>query len=213
MALLMIALIVAGFGGRALARGETSPPAPAILIPHAICIGAWYLLFLLQAAWIGRRRLRLHRAIGYASPLLAVAVLWTGVAIMAANYRLKGNAPLVFFNALNLTQFAGLFSAAIATVRRPAVHKRLMLYASIAMLPPALVRLVQALGLPDATAVLPIIALWLPGPCHDRRTLGRVHGATWIGIGVIAFGVVIGGPIGFSTGWAELVERWFGTGS
>jgi hypothetical protein len=213
MGLLLLALIVGGFGGRALTHHEELPPAAAVVVPHVLTISLWYVLLPLQASRIGRDRRRLHRLVGYASVPLAIALLWTGGLVMAANYRLKHDAPLVLFNLINLVQFAGLFSAALLTVRRPAAHKRLMLWASIAMMPPALVRMMQALSLPEALTVLPIVALWVPCLRHDRATLGRVHTTTWCTIAVIAFGIAIGGPIGFSGWWAELVERWLGSGA
>ena len=210
MGLLLLTLILLGFGGRALTRGEETPPEPGVLLPHIACIGAWYLLFVLQALLIGWRRRGIHRALGYVSLPLVVALLWTSVLVMAANYRLKGDAPLVFFNVLNLTQFAGMYAAAVLRVRDTALHKRLMLYASVAMMPPALVRIIQAVGLPEPVTVLLLVGLWIPGIRHDRATRGRVHSGTWIGVGVIAFGVAIGGPVGFSGWWADLVERWIG---
>jgi len=211
--LLLLALIALGFGGRALTQGEAAEERPplAVLLPHIATVGGWYLLFVLQAAWSGPRR-RLHRVLGKLSAPLVLALLWTGLLVMAANYRLKGDAPLAFFNVLNLCQFAGLYVAALTQVRRPARHMRLMLYASCAMMPPALVRIVQALGLPEPVTVLLIVGLWVPGLRHDRETLGRVHGATWVGIGVIAAGVVLGGPVGFSAAWAALADAWLGAG-
>lgn len=208
MGLLLLALILCGFGGRALTQREETPPDAWILVPHILCIGAWYLLFALQGALIPLRRRTLHRTLGYASLPLAIALVWTSVLVMAENYRLKGDAPLVFFNVLNLSQFVGLYTAAVLALRRPMMHKRLMLYASITMMPPALVRIIQAISLPEPVTVLLIVGLWIPGIRHDRKTLGRVHAGTWIGVGVIAFGVAIGGPIGFSEGWAALVDRW-----
>ena len=211
--LLLVALIVLGFGGRALTQVEAAEARPplAVLLPHVAAVSAWYLLFLLQAAWSGPRR-RLHRVAGYLSLPLVVALLWTGLLVMAANYRLKGDAPLAFFNVLNLGQFAGLYVAALTQVRRPRRHMRLMLYASCAMMPPALVRIVQAVALPEPVTVLLIVGLWVPGLRHDRATLGRVHGATWVGVGVIAAGVALGGPVGFSAAWAALVDGWLGAG-
>jgi hypothetical protein len=210
MGLLLLALILLGFGGRALTRGEETPPEASVLLPHIACIGAWYLLFVVQAWLIGQRRRGLHRMLGYASLPLSAALLWTSVLVMAANYRLKGDAPLVFFNVLNLSQFAAMYGVAVLRVRDTALHKRLMLYASVAMMPPALVRIIQALGLPEPVTVLLIVGLWVPGFRHDLATRGRVHPGTWIGVGVIAVGVAVGGPIGFSAGWADLVERWIG---
>lgn len=209
MGFAMIALALLGFGGRALTASETHPPPADALSWHVATISVWYGLFVLQAM-IGRARQRLHRALGYLSLPLAAALAWSGVGVMAANYRLTGDAPLSFFNLLNLTQFLGLYTAAVLSVRRPRQHVRLLLYASFAMMPPALVRIVQAVGLPEPVAVLLIVGLWLPGLRHDRALLGRVHPATWVGVAVIASGVALGGPIGFSEAWAAALARALG---
>ncbi|MGC6486472.1 MAG: hypothetical protein ACON4Z_02420 [Planctomycetota bacterium] len=207
----LIALMLLGFGGRALVHGDSAPPPLRVLLPHVATVVAWYVLFVLQAA-SGARRRRRHRLLGYASLPLVLAMLSSGVAVMAANYRLKGDAPLAFFNLLNLSQFFGLYTAALLSVRRPRQHARLMLYASFAMMPPALVRIVQAVGLPEPVTVLLIVGLWIPGIRHDRATLGRVHPATWWGVAVITAGLVLGGPVGFSAAWAALIERAAGAG-
>lgn len=209
MGLLLIGLIGLGFGGRALVRGDSDAPDAAVLAPHIATVAAWYGLFALQAHWSGPRRRR-HRIVGYATVPLVIATVWSGVAVMAANYRLKGDAPLAFFNLLNLTQFVCLYAAALAGARDRQRHARLMLYASLALMPPALVRIVQAVGLPEPVTVALIVGLWVPGLRHDRATLGRVHPATWWGVAVIAAGVALGGPVGFSEGWASLIERAVG---
>lgn len=202
----LILLIFAGFGGRALTSREELPPAASILFPHIGCIGGWYLLFAVQVSLIGRQRKGLHRRLGYLSLLLTIGVLWTGVAVAFANYRLKHDAPLVFFNLLNLSQFAALYAAAVVLVRRPATHKRLMLFASIAMMPPALVRIIQAIGLPEVVTVALMLGLLVPVVRHDRTTLSRVHPSTWVGGGTVIAGILIGGPLAFQPGWAA----WLG---
>ena len=68
---------------------------------------------------------------------LTTVALVVAVAVTGANFRLKGDAPLVFFNLLNLTQFVVLYTWAVLRVRDPALHKRLLLFGSIAMMPPA----------------------------------------------------------------------------
>lgn len=198
----LILLIVMGFGGRALTSREELPPAPGILYPHIGCIAGWYLLFAVQVSLIAARRKGVHRGLGYLSLPLAIGVLWTGVAVAFANYRLKHDAPLVFFNLLNLSQFAALYAAAVVLVRRPATHKRLMLFGSIVMMPPALVRIIQAIGLPEVATVALMLGLLLPVVVHDRATLGRVHTSTWVGSGTVVAGIVIGGPLAFQPGWA-----------
>lgn len=206
----MIVFLVLGFGARVLVEREERSPALAVLVPHIVSIGAWYLLFAAQTRLIAAGRRTLHRRLGSASVPLVLALLVTGVAVTRANFLIKGDAPLVFFNVLNLAQFTILYAWALLRVRQPALHKRLMLYGSIAMMPPALVRLIQAIGLPEVATVGLIIGWCVPGVLHDRTTLGRVHRGTWIGIGTIAFGLAIGGPVGFSDGWRDVVVSWFG---
>lgn len=206
----MIFCIILGFGGRALTRREENAPELAILLPHILCIAGWYLLFVVQALLIGRGCQALHRRFGYASVVLALCLWGTGIAVTRANFRLQGDASLVFFNLLNLTQFTFLYTWAVLRVRDPALHKRLMLFGSLAMMPPALVRMVQAVGLPEVMTVGLIVGWWIPSVIHDRATLGRVHRGTWIGLATIAFGLVVGGPVGFSDGWRDLVVTWFG---
>lgn len=206
----LFVFIALGFGGRALTQGEENAPAVAVLAPHIACIGAWYLLFAVQPRLVAAGRVTLHRRLGIASVPLMLALLVTGVLVTGANFRLKGDAPLVFFNVLNLTQFALLYAWALRRTDDPALHGRLLLFGSLAMMPPALVRVIQALGLPEPVSVVLIVGWWIPSVVHDRATLGRVHRGTWIGIAVIAFGLVIGGPVGFSDAWRELVVAWFG---
>ncbi|MCR9245126.1 MAG: hypothetical protein NXI31_08835 [bacterium] len=206
----LIAFIVLGFGGRALTQHEEDAPALAVLAPHIVCIVGWYLLFAVQAFLIGKGRHQLHRRLGRASVVLVIGLLVSGVLVTSANFRLKGDAPLVFFNLLNLAQFAVLYVWAVLRVRDPALHKRLLLFASIAMMPPALVRLIQTFGLPEVATVGLIVGWCVPSVLHDRATLGRVHRGTWIGLAAIGIGLAIGGPIGFSAGWRELVVAWFG---
>lgn len=207
--MLLLGLIGLGFGGRALARGDLDAIPVGTLAPHVASVAAWYGLFVLQARWSSTRR-RWHRLAGRLSVPLVIAMLASGVSVMAANYRLTGDAPLAFFNLLNLCQFLGLYAAALIGVRDRRRHARLMLFASFAIMPPALVRIVQAVGLPEPLSVLLIGGLWIPCIRHDRAALGQVHSATWWGVGVIAAGLVIGGPVGFSTSWAALLDGMLG---
>lgn len=204
-------LILLGFGGRALTESEEKPPAAWILIPHIVSIAGWYLLFAAQASLIGSKRRELHKRLGMLSPVLSLGLLITSVLVMAANYRLKGDAPLVFFNVLNLSQFTGLYLYAMRLRRSDrAAHARLMLYAGVTMMPPALVRMIQALSLPEVVTIVPIVSLWIPGIVYDRRRYGRIHRGTKIGVGTILVGVLIGAPIGFSETWAGIVETVIG---
>ena len=98
--------------------------------------------------------------------------------------------------------FGGLVCAAIANVRRPEIHKRLMLLATISVIPPAIARVFFALNVGIAPGLRPGLgplrtvesvlapaliadALVLAGMICDWRTRGRPHPAYVIG-GVIS---------------------------
>lgn len=118
------------------------------------------------------------------------------------------SSPLNIFiwaNYLTLISYVALLSAGIAFRRHEARHRRLILLASISIIGPAFARLAfwplfgnlgVAGGPPFAVGgmLLAILALAV----FDRLTLGRVHGATWAGIGIIVFSVAIGIGLGLS---------------
>ncbi len=85
----------------------------------------------------------------------------------------------------DLTVFALLVTGGIAMRKRGATHKRLMLLAAIALLPPAIARLPQIaaagplafFGLTDLFVVATLL--------YDRLVRGRVHPASWSGAAVL----------------------------
>ena len=85
MGLAMLALILVGFGGRALTAGEEPALNPAVLGRHIATIVAWYGLFVLQAATSTPQR-RWHRTLGYLSVPLVAALCFSGAHVMAANF-------------------------------------------------------------------------------------------------------------------------------
>ena len=112
---------------------------------HGLLFSLWTLFFLSQALLVANGRLKSHRKWGLLGISLATAMLFTGlaVAIQGLDERLEagyGDAARAFtivpVSAILL--FAGLVTAAIANLRRPEWHKRLMLIATTALLQAAL---------------------------------------------------------------------------
>ncbi|MEO0479350.1 MAG: hypothetical protein AAF196_07715 [Planctomycetota bacterium] len=208
--LLLIGLIVLGFGGRTLFGHDELRPELPILLPHILTVGGWYVLLVVQSALIACKNRALHRRLGKLSALLALGLVVTGVWVMAANYRLKDDAPLAFFNCLNLSQFVLLYILGIRRVKSDRLaHPRLLIWGAIAMMPPALVRIVQTVGLPEPITVIPMLALWIPPIRHDWQLLGRMQRGTRLGLTVVGLGLVIG-PIGFTEVWAGWIEALAG---
>ena len=119
----------------------TAALSPLVQV-HGIVFTMWIALFLAQTALISARRTDLHRRIGMAGGLLAVAMLVVGtaVAIAAANRPPALNEalglppPLVFLVIPlgDLAVFAVLVAGGLNNRRNREIHKRLMLLATIA---------------------------------------------------------------------------------
>ena len=99
--------------------------------------------------------------------------------------------------------------AGIRARRDPQSHKRLVLLATVALLPPALARwVIVYLGL-GPPVVLALSTLFvLPLVAWDLRTLGRLHPATlWGGLLAIASQPFRLWLMGTGT-WLPLAARW-----
>jgi hypothetical protein len=117
--------------------------------------------------------------------------------------------------------FAGMVAVAIANAaRRPEVHKRVMLVATVGILYAAVGRIFRlflappgagAEGsppvafsvLPGLTANLLIVAAMI----YDKRTRGRVHPAYWIAGGVLLLSQLMRVPVSNSEAWMAFT-RW-----
>ena len=146
---------------------------------------AWVVLFLLQTVLISAHRVRLHQKLGFAGTALAAIVVTLGVAatVLAARREVIAKAadvPAVLtVLALELTQmamFGAFVGAGIWLRNRPDYHKRLMLLATICMLPNPLVRSIRFLHVPGFFAPL---AIWsfciLCVVLVDSRINGHLH--------------------------------------
>jgi hypothetical protein len=189
-------------------------PGPALLHFHGLLSTAWMVLFILQARAAAAYRFDQHRALGLAGISLATAVFLTGFMVAihsinrgaAAGLGVEAQAFAIVPISI-IVMFAGAVGTAIATVRRSDVHMRLMLVATIAMLPPAIARVLLLLvtgrsgvnpaegGFPTvAFALVPSIAsdlLLAAAMVHDWRMRGRPHPA-YVIAGAVMLAVQIG---------------------
>ena len=171
---------------------------PTVVYVHGAFVLAWLLLFATQAALVRSRRVPRHRQWGLLAAVVApgvvVSTMAMGVAAMhrdlqAGMGELAKSLMLGTFTSPLV--FLALVAAGLATRRRPDVHKRLMLMATIAILWPAFFRFrhyfpavphpewVFGFALPQV--FLGIVA-WL-----DRVRTGRLHPVyLWVGIPFVA---------------------------
>lgn len=206
MAVVAALAVFGGFAPTYYLKGLYGAPAlSTVRHLHGITFTLWIVLFLAQTALISARRTAWHRRLGIGGTALAgvMLIVGTAVAIAAAKHPpAQGVAaglppPLVFLliPLTDLVAFAVLAGCGLYHRRKPAMHKRLMLLATIAILPAALGRMVfpggvlDFLHLPAGPLTLTGLTALFVGACliYDRLAHGRVHVATiWGGAFLLA---------------------------
>lgn len=197
MALLLLAVVVAGFWGT-LYRPSAAAQLPVHQQVHGVVLTAWFALFAVQALLVASGRTALHRRLGVFGALLAIAVIATSLqamALMPGNWRQDGIdvdaqrrliGMVLWGNLGALVAYTTLLARALCKRATPDAHKRLMLLAMFAIMSPGLVRVFSLplfAGLPAVLLTLVgLLALGLILVVHDLVTLRRVHRETLWGV-------------------------------
>lgn len=159
---------------------------PAIHV-HGVLFFLWTILFVVQAALVANGRSGSHVKLGLFGIALASLMVLSGIQaqIVSLAAGLQGPQPEVARNVAALgfsamLMFTTFVSLAIANVRRPEIHRRLMVLASFAIIGAAVVRLMRFVaGTTQAErallGTLVVDALLVVLVLLDRRTVGRVH--------------------------------------
>ena len=203
----------------------------------AVLFSVWTLFFVVQTTLVASGRLQRHRAWGLLGVSLATAMVLVGVAVadealmrrLAAGYGDRARAFHIATMSM-MVLFAGFFCAAIVYVRKPEIHKRLMLLATISVLPPAIARVFYLINVGMSAGLRPGLApprtvesvlapaliadtLILAGMIYDLRTRGRIHPTYVIG-GVIMVGMhLLRAPVSTTQWWygvADFLARFSG---
>jgi len=197
---------------------------------HGLLFSTWTLLLLSQTLLVAKGRIDHHRAWGLVGISLATAMVLIGLAAaietlnkgLAAGYGDQSRAFMILpVTAISL--FAGFFVAAIANIRRPEVHKRLILLATISLLQAAMARvffvlitgggpgLRPGLGPPPPLIIglvpsLVVEVLILAGIVYDWRTRGRPHPVWLIGAAVMTAVILLRGPLSGTQYWLTFAD-------
>ncbi len=193
-----------GFLAVFIGFGKTLPPAikdsntPTILYIHCAFAFCWLCLFFTQATLIRCDNFRVHKILGILGIFIAfgTALTMLPAGIYQVETELKsGSGETSYGNMIGVTtsaiMFLGMVTAALLTRKRPQVHKRLMLLATILLLWVAWFRFRHYFpSIPRGDIwfglVLPntlIVASWI----WDKRVNGRVHLVLgWVGAFIIA---------------------------
>lgn len=181
-------------------------------------------MYFVQTALIASGRTPAHRAWGLAGislfTLLVCSILATRITLLRLDEaRSLGEASRRFsaivFVALPL--MIGLFAAAIANVRRPEVHKRLMFVLMASMMTPAVARLFLTFLAPPGVAAggppPPFVAvppglvsslLIVVAIVYDWRTRGRPHPVYVYGFLLVVADILLIVPISATQTWMSI---------
>jgi hypothetical protein len=236
MVLLLLAIVLSGFIPTsrtmlAAVQAGHRPPIPLVLHVHAVVMGAWISLLVVQGLLVASGRADLHRRLGMAAFALMPAVVlvmllmtrqgWMGMIQMPAGMMppevLAGTkaliANLLLAQLLVIVLFPVFIGRALALRRRdPGSHKRYMIFGTMLPLTAGLDRLTEALGvstLPGSgdSSYFWTLVLTLPVIAFDLIRQGRIHKATLVFLGVLLACFAFVHALWGSEGWLATAPR------
>lgn len=206
---LFFAVVLAGFSRSFYLRTYFEFPELGVhLYMHGIALTGWFTLAFVQPWLVRFRRTDLHRRLGTVGVVLAISVVISGIWTVALR-----DAPDIdelptraAGNLASLLMFSTCVVLGIFFRHKPAVHKRLMLLASVPILAPALDRLARIPSLNEfcsrtlywfpappevAFATLCFLILLLSVVVNDLVSEHKVQSGTWWGL----FAILIVSPV------------------
>ena len=230
MALLMIATSIAGFVPAIIQPATRRAPLTLLAEAHGIAFFMWLFLYLAQSLLVANGRVDLHRTLGMTSIVLLAAMVPLGftttTAMIRRGFDLSGDQDIgpqpdgqtstdaptaAVFNFVALLTFIILAVTALGYRRRPAVHKRLMLFASISLMVAPIAHLGGHIKLSPPTFVAAYTVLYtmflLAPIAFDYLTEKRVRFLTiGMAIGLFASQALQAFVIGPSAAWHRFAE-------
>lgn len=199
--LFLFLFTVSAFSLRAMLDTENLPPMRLSLTLHAIGSTLWLAYVPLQSYLATKRLIRIHKPLGWISVGLAITILLSGIIISLEFFeRVQATDPnfgrilfsFFFAGVVNFFLFSVFYTLGMLRLRNIAFHKRMMVFASLALVPPAFNRVVFAFDLPFFITnvgwpILVIIFLFL-----DYRREKQFHIASRVGLGLILLSYITG---------------------
>ncbi|WP_374529835.1 hypothetical protein [Novosphingobium sp.] len=198
MAVLLALTVLTGFG-LFIVVGISSFGAPWWVHVHGMTFMSWIALYLTQNWLVLRGNITAHRKLGRIGGLLAIWMVFVGMVLTPVTLAVHRSPPFftppqfLALDWVNIAVFAALIASGIALRRQTDWHRRLMLCATIAVIAPALGRILVLAGhmspWNNAFALLGYIGIAMVA---DMRIRGRVHPAYFVGAAaILAMGFAI----------------------
>jgi hypothetical protein len=218
MTVIMACFVFSGFGLtylKPMATGTLAPLPPAIHV-HGLFYFSWMILLIAQAFLVNVKNVQLHRSVGTFGIVIATGVLILGALITILFGRsVRDNPPadyydLMYLSVVALISFGTLFCLAIRNTRKPDIHRLLILFATINLLPPGINRLYMVLfGLAEAPLLATFVTmdvLALAVLIHDWRARRKIHAAAVTGAAFVLLPQLLCVPIVHSAAFAGFVR-------
>jgi len=154
-----VALTFVGFSPTFFLRSVPGE-LPAHQIVHGVVFSAWVVLFFVQALLISTHHMRWHMKLGAASLAILLLMIPVGFHVVlvkaAAGDKSIDDAG---FNLAEMTLGFAFAFAGLANRKRPFVHKRLMLFATLMLTVAAADRVAFIVGLEEIRAFRKLLAM------------------------------------------------------
>jgi len=222
LAVAMMAVAIAGFAPSIVNTVGRRAPLSPLAVAHGVVFFVWLGIFLVQGSLVASGNVRLHRRVGVAAVFVLVPMVvlgyTTSIAMMSRGFDLSGDLRIehdpfaaAIFPLGDLLIFALLVTAAIVYRRHPEIHKRLMLFGNIALMPAPLAHFIghwpRLAALPPGIILVPISMFLMAAVAREYLPTGKVHPMT-LGLAVAMFlsGPVRAFVIGPSAEWHRLAS-------
>ena len=216
LAILMTLTVIVGFWPSyygPLTEGTTR--VSWVLHFHGVVYIGWMALLILQVTLAARGKIQAHRSVGKLGIGYGVVVLLVGLLVSfaapvmhvtAGEWTPDQAAAFLPIPLGDMVLFGSFFGTAIAYRRKPEVHKRLMLLATVALLFAAVFRINAAGWLPMPATIFVWFIPVILGMAYDGLTRGRVHPVYWIGAAAMGISL-LKLPLGTTDFWLGVGGR------
>jgi hypothetical protein len=222
-AILVAALTIAGFTPHYLAPKAFPPglfpPLTPLLVVHATLMAGWICTYLIQSALISAGRVAWHRRLGAAAIAMAILIVPLGCmstlapaarAVVSHTPDMRARLNVLGLEFVQMLLFGGFVATAIMLRTKTAFHKRLMLLATLCIMPNALVRL-SFMGMLQLRTNAEILAGWaflvLSFVAIDGLRIGRLHPAFARGAPIAIGALILAQIVSTSGPWIEFWTR------
>ena len=205
LALMIAAIVLAGFSRSFYGTFVANAKHPWIIHMHAAVYVGWLALLIAQTVLAARGEIATHRRVGnfgiaYGALVwilgLIVSIAMPVINVHSGLWPAERGEQFLAIPLGDMVLFGGFFGAAIAYRRKPEIHKRLIILATVAVMFAAVGRAFTNVGVllgdPDAPlgGVPARLLLWyspvLVAMAHDLVTRRRIHPVYWIGVVAMA---------------------------